>query len=88
MANVWWRPIRGDAVGTNAVRSRSMGRILDVLIVLLVLAWLLGWIFSVVVGLLIHVLLLFAVIAIGLRIYWWWKQRRERRRSAIPDRRS
>ena len=56
-----------------------MGRMLDILIVLILAAWLLGWIFSVIVGVFIHVLLVFALIAIGFRIYWWFKRKRSDR---------
>ncbi len=57
-----------------------MGRTLNIAIVILVIAWILGMIFSAVFGFLIHLLLLLAFIGVILRIYVWVKPKRERNR--------
>ncbi len=53
-----------------------MGRTLNIAIITLVIAWILGMIFSAVFGFLIHLLLLLAFIAVILRIYVWVKPKR------------
>lgn len=59
-----------------------MGRMLNIAIVVLLIAWILGMVFSAVFGLLIHLLLLFAFIAIIIRIYLWLKPKRHTDRKA------
>ena len=58
-----------------------MLRLLNIAIVVLLIAWVLGMIFQVVFGLLIHILLILAVVAIAIRLYYGVKKRREQARS-------
>jgi len=58
-----------------------MLRLLNIAIVVLLIAWVLGMIFQVVFGLLIHLLLVLAAVAIGLRLYHGVKKRRAEARS-------
>ena len=61
----------------------NMVKLLNSLIVLLLLAWVLGMIFSAVFGLLIHLLLVLAVIVLGIRLYLWAGQKKRSRTNAV-----
>jgi hypothetical protein len=71
----------------NDAAAPGMKRWLNILILVLLVAWVLGMIFQVVFGLLIHLLLVFAVVAIIMRLYYGVRRRRNEARSTVSDQR-
>jgi fatty-acid desaturase len=69
----------------NDAAIGHMVRWLNILIVVLLLAWVLGMIFSAIFGLLVHLLLVFAVVAVIMRLYHGIGRRRREARSIRAD---
>ncbi len=65
--------------GMNDAVTILMGRTLNFLILLLLVLWVAGMLFAAVLGVMVHLLLVLALVAVVFRINHWWKERKKLR---------